>query len=76
MFLGCAGRSDRSRLIPGIGTSPQAVPHGSGAEALELDYAVRRPYPPFLIGPDGRLVARGQQGEPLEKAVAEALAHQ
>ena len=66
--------ADAESVIKASGlTWPQAVLRDSGADALELDYVVRRPYPPFLIGPDGRLIAKDLQGEPLEKAVAQAL---
>jgi hypothetical protein len=44
-----------------------------GADPIVLDYNAWPSYPPFLIGPDGKLIARDLQGEPLEKAVAEAL---
>ena len=57
-------------------TWPQAVLRDRGADPIVLDYDVGPPYPTFLIGPDGNLIARGLEGEPLEKAVAEALAHQ
>ena len=57
-------------------TWPQAVLRDRGADPIVLDYNVGWPYPTFLIGPDGNLIARGLQGEPLEKAVAEALARQ
>ena len=57
-------------------TWPQAVLRDRGADPIVLDYNVGPPYPTFLIGPDGNLIARGLEGEPLEKAVAEALAHQ
>jgi hypothetical protein len=57
-------------------TWPQAVLRDRGADPIVLDYNVGPPYPTFLIGLDGSLIARGLQGEPLEKAVAEALAHQ
>jgi hypothetical protein len=57
-------------------TWPQAVLRDRGADPIVLDYNARPPYPTFLIGPDGKLIATGLQGEPLEKAVAEALAHQ
>jgi hypothetical protein len=57
-------------------TWPQAVLRDRGADPIVLDYNVGPPFPTFLIGPDGNLIASGLQGEPLEKAVAEALAHQ
>ncbi len=54
-------------------TWPQAVLRDRGSDPIVQDYNVRPPYPTFLIGPDGKLIARGLQGEPLEKAVSEAL---
>ena len=56
-------------------TWPQAVLQDRGADPIVLDYDVGPPYSTFLIGPDGNLIATGLKGEPLEKAVAEALAH-
>jgi hypothetical protein len=56
-------------------TWPQAVLRDRGADPIVLDYNVGPPYPTFLIGPDGNLIARDLKGEPLEKAVAEALTH-
>jgi hypothetical protein len=57
-------------------TWPQAVLRDRGADPIVLDYDPGPPYSTFLIGPDGNLIASGLQGEPLEKAVAEALAQQ
>ena len=53
-------------------TWPQAVLRDRGNDPIVLDYNARWPYPTFLVGPDGNLIARGLQGEPLEKTVAEA----
>ncbi len=55
-------------------TWPQAVLRDRGADPIVLDYNAGPPYPTFVIGPDGNLIASDLQGEPLEKAVAEALA--
>ncbi len=57
-------------------TWPQAVLPDRGADPIVLDYNAGPPYPAFLVGKDGNLIAKGLEGEPLEKAVAEALAHQ
>jgi Carboxypeptidase regulatory-like domain len=52
---------------------PQVILRDRGADPVVLDYAVRPPYRSFLIGPEGKLIARDLQDESLEKAVAEAL---
>jgi hypothetical protein len=57
-------------------TWPQAVLRDRGSDPIVLDYNAWPSYPTFLIDPDGKLIAKDLQGEPLEKAVAEALAHQ
>jgi hypothetical protein len=45
------------------------------AERLPINYGALQPDArTCLIGPDGKLIARGLQGTALEKAVAEALA--
>ncbi len=66
--------ADAERVIKANGlTWPQAVLRDRGGDPIVLDYAVRPPYSPFLIGPDGQLIAKGLQGKPLENAVAAAL---
>jgi AhpC/TSA family len=66
--------ADVERLIKANDmTWSQAVLRDRGADPIVLDYDVGPPYPAFLIGPDGTLIASGLQGEPLEKAVDEAL---
>ncbi len=66
--------TDGERVIKANGvTWPQAVLRDRGADPFVLDYAVRPPYVPFLIGPDGMLIAKGLQDKPLENAVAAAL---
>ena len=43
-------------------------------DPIAINYGALQPDATFLIGPDGKLIARGLQGTALEKAVAEALA--
>ena len=43
-------------------------------DPIVINYDALQPDATFLIGPDGKLIARGLQGTALEKAVAEALA--
>jgi peroxiredoxin len=55
-------------------TWPQAVLRDRGLDPIAVDYGPKQPYKAFLIGPDGRLIARDLEGQALEKAVAGALA--
>ena len=43
-------------------------------DPIAIDYGAMQPDATFLIGPEGKLIARGLLGTALEKAVAEALA--
>ena len=72
--------SDRSeqatRVIPSAGLSwSQAVLRDGWYDPIAINYGALQPDArTCLIGPDGKLIARGLQGTALEKAVAEALA--
>jgi hypothetical protein len=71
--------SDRSeqatRVIQSAGLSwSQAVLRDGRHDPIAINYGALQPDATCLIGPDGKLIARGLQGTALEKAVAEALA--
>jgi peroxiredoxin len=71
--------SDRSeeatRVIQSAGLSwSQAVLRDGFYDPIAINYGALQPDATFLIGPDGKLIARGLQGTALEKAVAEELA--
>jgi hypothetical protein len=53
---------------------PQALLRDRTADPIAIEYGVRRyPYKPFLVGPNGHLIARDLEGAALEKAVADIL---
>jgi hypothetical protein len=61
--------------IQSAGTSwSQAVLRDGWYDPIATNYGALQPDAICLIGPDGKLIARGLQGTALEKAVAEALA--
>ena len=63
-----------AQVIQSGGVSwPQALLRDRGRDPIVVDYGPRYPYKPFLIGPDGTLIATGLEGPALEKAVAEAV---
>ncbi len=63
-----------ARLIENGGLSwPQAVLRDRNLDAIVADYRANEPNIAFLIGPDGKLIAKVVAGPELEKAVAEAL---
>jgi hypothetical protein len=63
-----------TRVIRSLGLSwPQAALRDRGADPIVIDYGARYPYKAFLIGPDGKLIAKDLEGAALEKAVAQAL---
>jgi hypothetical protein len=71
--------SDRSeeatRVIQSVGLSwPQALLRDEWNDPIAINYNALENGATCLIGPDGKLIARGLQGTALEKAVAEALA--
>ena len=53
---------------------PQAMLRDRGYDPIVVDYQALQPDVTFLIGPDGKLIAKGLRAPALEKAVAEALA--
>jgi AhpC/TSA family len=53
---------------------PHAVLRDRDLDPIAIAYGPERQYNAFLIGPDGRLIARDLEGQALEKAVAGALA--
>jgi hypothetical protein len=66
---------EATRVIHSRGLSwSQAVLRDAFYDPIAIDYGPLQPDATFLIGPDGKLIARGLQGTALEKAVAEALA--
>jgi hypothetical protein len=69
-------RSDRAtRVMQSAGLSwSQAVLRDGRYDPIAINYGALQPDATCLIGPDGKLIARGLQGTALEKAVAEALA--
>jgi AhpC/TSA family len=63
-----------TKVIQSAGLSwPNALLRDRGYDPIVVDYGARYPYKSFLIGPDGKLIARDLEGAGLEKAVAEAL---
>jgi peroxiredoxin len=63
-----------ARVVQARGLSwPQAILLDDAADPIPIDYGAADPYKAFLIGPDGRLIARDLDGPALEKAVADAL---
>ncbi len=66
---------EATRVIQRAGLSwSQAVLRDEFYDPIAINYGARLPDATFLIGPEGKLIARGLQGTVLEKAVAEALA--
>ncbi len=66
---------EATRVIHSQGLSwSQAVLRDAFYDPIAINYDALQPDATFLIGPDGKLIARGLQGTALEKAVAEALA--
>ena len=66
---------DATKAIETAGLSwPHAVLRDRGSDPIVIDYGARYPFKSFLIGPDGKLIARDLEGVSLEKAVADALA--
>lgn len=62
------------RVITANGvTWPQAILPDRGRDSVVVDYGAWPPPKAFLIGPDGKLIAREFQRESMVKAVAEAL---
>ncbi len=67
--------SEATRVIQSAGLSwSQAVLRDELYDPIAINYGALQPDATCLIGPDGKLIARGLQGTALEKAVAEALA--
>lgn len=77
VMLGMALDQKREPLDEFLKSRPLAWPQVWLAEGtssqLAKDYAVRSIPATFLIGSDGRVVARGLRGEPLRQAIAQAL---
>jgi hypothetical protein len=66
--------ADAIGVIQSAGLSwPHAVLRDRGYDPIVVDYGARYPHRSFLIGQDGKLIARDLEGAGLEKAVAEAL---
>jgi hypothetical protein len=64
-----------TRVIRSAGISwPQAMLRDRGFDRIVIDYGALQPDRTFLIGPDGKLIARGLGGGLLEEAIARALA--
>ncbi len=66
---------EATRVIQSAGVSwSQAVLRDGFYDPIAINYGALQPDATCLIGPDGKLIARGLQGTALEKAVAEASA--
>jgi peroxiredoxin len=66
--------ADAEKPIKTNGLSwPQAVLRDRNRDPIVMDYGAWLPPKSFLIGPDGKLIAKDFQNDQLEQAVAEAL---
>ncbi len=65
------------RMIKSSGLSPtQVILRNYGVEPMAVDYNAYPTPKSFLIGPDGKLIAKDLKGDQIEKSVAEGAGPQ